>query len=302
MRNTRLWVAIIVVVAVGISIGTSRRTISKPQDQDTGARPERALAAAKRFLVTVGLPIPGTDPTVRLQNERWRSRFGCEINWVGTYRFELTPDGDSVVTFNNYAREAAQIRGLERTGRSMFRTDSEARVFLTKAATALGLPRSAKISNLKLAGDNAPGHGDTNRTGIATATFVVHPRDNPFLHCGNGMTVSVDPEDGVLTYFAASWDNVVLPSEPAAAPSLARATAERLATAAYLKQQRPQFRRANAPTSAKLGWVFRTGPSAADIREAAYARRRCVSRGLSTLASKLSSLTPTTALCWEASR
>lgn len=206
------------------------------------------------------------------------------------------------MTFNNYAREAAQIRGLERTGRSMFRTDSEARVFLTKAATALGLPRSAKISNLKLAGDNAPGHGDTNRTGIATATFVVHPRDNPFLHCGNGMTVSVDPEDGVLTYFAASWDNVVLPSEPAAAPTLARATAERLATAAYLKQQRPQFRRANAPTSAKLGWVFRTGPSAADIREAAYARRRCVSRGLSTLASKLSSLTPTTALCWEASR
>jgi len=45
-----------------------------------------------------------------------------------------------------------------------------------------------------------------------------------------------------------------MPDAPAP-PKLSTNQAEKLATAAYLKQQRPQFRRANAPTSAKLGWV-----------------------------------------------
>ncbi len=255
MSNRRLWIAITLVVAAGTTLGLSRRTSSRPPEQDMGARRERALATAKQFLATAGLPLPQSDPTFKLLDESWRRRNGCELSWVGTYRLELTPDGDSVVSFHNYAREAAQVRGLDRTGSSIFHSSREAAEFLTRMAKALGLPPSGTLSELKLAGDNAPGHGDANRAGIATATFVIHPSDYPFLHCGNGMTVSVDPQDGVLTYFAASWDNVIMPSKPAATPSLARTEAEKLATPLYLKHRRPLFRSADAPTNAKLGWV-----------------------------------------------
>ncbi|NLI01102.1 MAG: hypothetical protein GX446_16590 [Chthonomonadales bacterium] len=263
MRYGTIVFGIVGVLALVIVAGLLHRAGSQTQPEDPGEAKERALATAKRFLNTVGLPIPAEKATI---TERIRSASPnnvlpdvWEVRWGGTAVVEVGIDGKTVIAFSNHARTRRQLRGIERTGTAIWRNDDEARAYLWKVANAIGMPTDAQMDAFSYYGDNTPDRGDTNRAGCAYASFRVRPYGYPFLGPGPGARLTVDPQDGVLVYYFAVWDGVILPTSPPPSPTVSRDRAEAAATEAFLRHTRPQRRDSSAPTDAKLGWIAANG-------------------------------------------
>jgi hypothetical protein len=263
MRCGRIVFGIVGVLALVTAAGLLHRALSQPRQAGSGTVQERALATAKRFLTTVGVPIPAEQATL---TERVRSASPnnvlpdvWEVRWGGTAVVEVSADGTAVVAFSNLARTRQQLRGNERTGTVIWRDDDEARAYIWKVANAIGMPTGAHMDAFSYRGDNTPDRGDANRAGCAYASFRVRPHGYPFLGPGPGARLTVDPQDGVLVSYFAVWDGVILPTSPPASPTVTRDRAKAAATEAFHRYTKPRQRQSDTATDAKLGWIAANG-------------------------------------------
>jgi hypothetical protein len=255
MKRTRLRVVAALIVTVAVSVGLLRCAWCRPEGNGSDDLSKRAIATARSFLEKMRLPIVLGEVRVEPLRRSWRPEDGWDIAWVGAYRLKMTPDGSRVRAFQKHSRELAQHKGIGRTGRSIFGTEDEAKRFLTKVAKSLGLPRGARLSEFRATRRSTPGGRGYAWGGSASARFTVPPPDYPVLHGGGGMTVCVDPQDGALTFYHASWDSFAMPPSPAPAPRVTRDKAKRAARAIYAQHGPSRRRSAPVVTRARLGWV-----------------------------------------------
>ncbi len=245
-------------IAVVGCAGLLFRALSQPQDRATGGSLEQARAVAERFLATAGVPTPSAEVLIR--EHRWSQRGSVlpdvwAVIWNGKATVEVSMDTMSAVSFTNDWRILEQVRHWNRTGRSIFRNEEDARRYLTNLARAVGVPEAARLEGFSYYGDDTPDRGDANRAGSAAASFRLSAHGYPFVTPGGpGAMIEVDPQDGMLVRYWASYDHVAIP-DAATPPKLISAEAEKLGIGAYLQHTRPSLRRANAPTRALLGWV-----------------------------------------------
>ncbi len=118
----------------------------------------------------------------------------------GKYTAHVDPRDGRILWFRNYTKEYEQVKGLWRTGTTFYKSMAEAKAHLWRLGRAIGLPPDAEMIGIRAYGDNTPGKGDANQAGSLGCTFGVYPTGDRSIEPMWIQTVSVDPQDGVVTH------------------------------------------------------------------------------------------------------
>ncbi len=165
---------------------------------------ERAVKVTKLFLSNSSLMYSQIPEHVGYTVYPTGQRI-CRIEKNGEYLADLDAVSGQTLFFDNLRRIHDQVHNAGRTGLRKFSRREDASAYLWNLARRLGLPANAYMVRLDVIDDNDPHHTDSNRTGSIGASFSVRPHGYEFLGEGNGMSLVLDPQDGVLTFFVQRW-------------------------------------------------------------------------------------------------
>jgi hypothetical protein len=173
------------------------------QDLSPGAAERKASAYLQLLALPTERLFPASSPTLTvdpLGRRVWTVR-------TGGYMLQLDSATGELQRLKYEAREWHQLRNEGRGGRPAIRTEKMARAAIMRLAGLLGFPRPAYIKRLRVYQDGDPRIMDGNRTGYASAEFVVTgPNGIPFgEYMGPAGAISIDTLDGALLHASMEW-------------------------------------------------------------------------------------------------
>jgi hypothetical protein len=156
-----------------------------------------AVSSCVSFCRGLSMKLPTDKPRI----VRWRNN-DATFDWFlmfRDYKFYVEAATGSVRGFQNERRTYEQVKQLLPQVKPRIRSKDQAIAVLRSVAAKVGLRKGCKLLDVDIGGS---GVKDANQASAVSGSFEYYYKGHPFHDGYGGMTVRLDPRDGVVCFLS----------------------------------------------------------------------------------------------------